>query len=320
MTVAERRFRAMGTSVHLLAQGDEAETLVAQGEARVHWYERRWSRFVEGSELRRINASAGRPVIVPADTFDLVEAAVVRWHESDGLFDPTVLDALERLGYDCTFADIRGGTLAGAEPSPGCAGIYLDRRMRAVTLPPGVRLDLGGIAKGFTADALVAWLMGAGARGALANVGGDLRVAGQPAGDDAWVISVADPRGGRPLLSLALAAGAVATSSRVHRAWHTADGDRVHHLVEPSSGRPADSDVIAATVVAMTATDAEVFAKVAVLEGSERAAQRLRCAGVTGLLVTTSGTKRLGGLASFIDGHERFAQRLTLEPLWPATT
>jgi FAD:protein FMN transferase len=312
MTVADRWFPAMGTSVHLLVEGNDAHELVARGEAHVHWYERRWSRFVDGSELRCINESRGRPVLVPADTFQLVDEAVNYWHETGGLFDPTVLDALERLGYDRTFDDIRGGSLAGAKPSAGCAGIHLDRRLKAITLPPGVRLDLGGIAKGHTADIVVSWLISVGARGALVNVGGDLRVAGKPPDDDAWVISVADPHGGPPLATLVLAAGAVATSSRLRRAWDTTAGDKVHHLVDPRLGRPADSDVIAATIVASTATQAEVLAKVSVLEGSQLAEQRLRAGGVTGLLVTTCGVKPLRGLTRYLDrprGHRRTSVR-----------
>src|SRR6188474_3172238 len=108
---AERRFRAMGSDVHVVVVGDPS--LLAVATFRVDELERRWSRFRPDSEISRLNAHRGEPVVVSVETFALVERSVRAWRETRGRFDPTVLGDLIRLGYDRPFeavaVDARGG-------------------------------------------------------------------------------------------------------------------------------------------------------------------------------------------------------------------
>src|SRR4051794_11186095 len=185
----------MGTHVQLMACGvgpavlHEARRTIADLEAR-------WSRFLPGSEVSRVNARAGRWTPVSPDTFRLVEAAVTAWRITSGRFDPTVLQALMASGYDRTFAEVvvagrRGAIPAPARPrrpAPGAGAIELDEQACSLRVAPGTGIDLGGIAKGHAADLIVASLMAGGASGALANLGGDIRVAGEPPVPPAWRI------------------------------------------------------------------------------------------------------------------------------------
>ena len=123
-----------------------------------------------------------------------MERAVSAWQVTRGRFDPTVLTALENAGYDRTFEAVdrdRMEPVGPARPAPGCALIELDRLVRAVRLPAGVRLDLGGIGKGYAADLVATELHRAGAAGVCVNLGGDLRVVGEPPDEaPAWVVAV----------------------------------------------------------------------------------------------------------------------------------
>jgi thiamine biosynthesis lipoprotein len=92
----------MGTTAHVVVVGNEQ--LVAHAFARLDDLERRWSRFIATSEISRMNAHAGAPVVVSADTFLLLTLAVNAWRRTHGLFDPTVLAAVQALGYDRDFA------------------------------------------------------------------------------------------------------------------------------------------------------------------------------------------------------------------------
>jgi thiamine biosynthesis lipoprotein len=142
----------MGTDVHLMAVGGQPDGL-DQARALVLALEARWSRFRPDSELCRLNASAGHPVILSDETFALVAAAVDAWLLTAGRFDPTVLGALTAAGYDRSFELVAPEAPATREPMPpvpGCAGIALHRGTGLVLLPAGVALDLGGIAKGHT--------------------------------------------------------------------------------------------------------------------------------------------------------------------------
>ena len=293
----------MGTDVHLMAVGGPPDGL-EQARALVLSLEARWSRFRPDSELCRLNASAGHPVILAEDTFALVAAAVDAWLLTAGRFDPTVLGALRAAGYDRSFELVAPEGPATGEPTPpvpGCAGIAMHRSTGLVLLPAGVTIDLGGIAKGHAADQVTATLLGVGATGAMANMGGDVRVAGTPPAGDAWLIGIEDP--GRPGLDLAvvaLADGAVATSSRVRRSWRR-DGQSFHHLIDPATAAPADTGVDAAIVVAGDAAWAEVLAKAALVAGPAEGAEMVRSFEATGLLVLEGGeVVHLPGLEEYL--------------------
>jgi thiamine biosynthesis lipoprotein len=300
--------RAMGTDVEVLAVGADAEAMAALGALAadaLEVREARWSRFRPTSELCRVNDAGGAPVVVSASTFSLVARAVSAWRDTAGYYDPTVLAALEAAGYDRDFdAMARTGD---DQPSsradvPGCGGVELDELVHAVRLPPGVTLDLGGIGKGAAADEVSAELLDAGVpgvTGVLVNLGGDLRARGEAPAPHGWVVAVDDPlESGRTGL-LALAEGAIATSTRLRRAW-TRGGRTLHHLIDPRTGVPASSGLASVTVVAGESWRAEVLAKAAFVAGADDGARLIAAAGATGLLVTDGGgVVELDGLARF---------------------
>jgi thiamine biosynthesis lipoprotein len=299
MTVVRRAFRAMGTSGVVIVVGG-APSLADLAVDLVATCEQRWSRFRDDSELAELNRSDGRPVLVEPDTFDLVSAAVRCWHLTAGRFDPTILSALVAAGYDRSFDD--ASRVAGPPaPAPGCGEIVLDADVGAITLPEGVSLDLGGIAKGHTADLVAAELIYLGAAGALVDLGGDVRVEGESPSGEGWRVAISDPFDeGADLAIVQLDAGGVATSSVRRRRWMH-EGRLLHHLIDPATGAPAASGITAVSVVAASAAWAEVTAKAALVAGRADAVTVVRAAGATGVVVGDDGT------VWRLDGMERFA-------------
>jgi thiamine biosynthesis lipoprotein len=282
----------MGTQVELLAVGAPDGALTA-ARRRLAQLEARWSRFHPDSELSTLNRAAGRPVTVSPETLTLLALAVLGWQTTGGRFDPTVLDALEAAGYDRSFDQLPAarhgadGTRPAPGPAPGLAGIRIDAQAGTVTLPPGVRLDPGGIAKGYAADLLCAQLRADGAAGVCVNIGGDLRVDGQAPQGDPWTIAVPHPHGGQAA-TLPLTEGATATSSPLRRAWHA--GSRpAHHLIDPHTGRPAQTGILQVTVVTAEAWRAEVAAKAAYLTGLPDALPLTTHLGAEALIVDQDG-------------------------------
>jgi len=257
---AEARFEAMGSWGHVIVEGGPDDAC-AQARARIDDLERRWSRFLPDSEISRMNA--GGAAVVSEETAGLVQRAHVAHQATGGRFDAMVLAALVGAGYD------------------RAVGVVVDA--------PRSGFDPGGIGKGLAADLVAAEVCDAGADGCLVNVGGDLRAVGEPPTEDGWVVTVPDARRpGEELLRAALPAGAVATSSRLERRWQAGDTE-VHHLIDPFTGEPADSDVLSATVFAGEAWEAEVLVK-AVTVGGTAAFDVLP--GIPVVAVTTSGEVR----------------------------
>jgi FAD:protein FMN transferase len=301
MQPAAARFRAMGTDVTVLTLDGDPDDGAHAADAIEH-LEAKWSRFLPTSEVCALNAAGSEPVVVSPETFALVDLAVRASEATGGLYDPTVLAAVMAAGYDRDFGDVSGagpGPAAPVAPAPGCAGIALDARLHAVTLPPGVSLDLGGIGKGYAADLVARQLVERGASGALVNLGGDLRAVGDAPEPRGWIVSVDDPLGTGATGVLALSAGAIATSTRFRRSW-SRDGKPLHHLVDPRTGVPASSGVASVTVVAGEGWRAEVLAKAAFIAGAHDGAAVVMRAGATGLVVYDDGrVQDLDGLAAF---------------------
>jgi thiamine biosynthesis lipoprotein len=258
------RFRAMGTTVTMLGPADDPafEDAARQVQDRFTAEEQRFSRFRADSELSRVNARAGTPTRVSAPFAALTRLALNGAAATGGRFDPTVHDALVAAGYDRDFDELIAGARGALHAATPC-GRWAEAEVddRTLTLPAGIHLDLGGIAKGWTADRAAEDAIAAGLPWVVVNAGGDLRIAGAA---PSLEVGVEDPEAPRQeMLRLRLGSGGVATSSIAKRTW--APG--VHHVIDPSTGRPAETELLQATVWAEDATHAEIYATDALLLG-----------------------------------------------------
>jgi thiamine biosynthesis lipoprotein len=279
---ARRAFRAMGTDCEVIVYGQGASEFAAFGAQRVELLEQCWSRFRPTSELMQLNARAGTgPVEVSEDLLTLVDIMLEAWQATGGLFDPTVIDSMNALGYDRDFAsviarDAIAVVTAQVTRAPGMGDIVIDEEAMTISLPAGVGVDPGAIGKGLAADIIVEELMNAGADGVLVNLGGDIVFAGSPGCDDPWVMAIHDERlpgdaDERVVRHLEFEAGtdhgAVATSTTLKRVW--ANGR--HHVIDPRTGDVARTDLVQATIAASTGWWAEVAATTALLLGRDKA-------------------------------------------------
>jgi FAD:protein FMN transferase len=241
------------------------------------------SRFDPASPLSVLNARPGRWVVVPDLLLHAVGAALEAAAATGGAFDPTVLNAVEAAGYGQSF-DLGPSPVGEPAPAGRWPEVRLDREMRAIWLPQGVRLDLGGIGKGLAVDGGLARLKGP--RRALVNAGGDLACRTAP-GDLPYLIDIEDPFDpNRVIATFGLHRGAAATSSVMGRRW----GQGLHHIIDPQTGRPARSNLVQATVFGPRAAMAEVLAKAAIVLGAERGLALVRRHGHHALIVCDDRT------------------------------
>ncbi|MBV9098697.1 MAG: FAD:protein FMN transferase [Frankiaceae bacterium] len=255
------------------------------------------SRFRADSELSRLNASAGSwasvsPLLARALRVALDAAA---W--TDGVVDPTVGDALVRLGYDRTFADVApvaGALRVVATPAPGWRGVELDDAGLRARVPAGTRLDLGATAKALASDLAAAAAAEATGCGVLVNLGGDIAVAGEPP-PDGWPVAIEDvtdlslpAADADPAHVVVIRDGGLATSSTRARRWRRG-GVELHHLLDPRSGLPAAGPWRTVSVVASTCVLANTASTAAVILGDD-APGWLRERGFHARLIGTGGS------------------------------
>jgi thiamine biosynthesis lipoprotein len=263
----------MGTDVELLLDaepGVESDAAMDRAEREFERLERLLSRFQPDSELSALNRLGA--IEASEDLVTVTSLALEARERTGGLFDPTVHDALVAAGYDRTFDELPAD---GPPAAPRSCGGGVDVVGRRIRLEPGFRLDLGGIAKGYAVDHAAGLLAEAGP--CLVNAGGDLVARDRP-----WPVGVQTADGG---ITLALENGAIATTGTDRRRWRRGRAD-AHHLIDPALGLPAASDYLRVTVVAATATEAEVLAKAVFLGAPVQN---------PAVLVTTGGETVLAG-------------------------
>ena len=257
MTLQRRLFEALGGDCELYAVDLPMERL-ADAEIWVHEMHDRLTRFSPTSELSRFNSSAGSWAGVSRLLESLLRECL-RAHElSGGLVNAAVLPAVLAAGYTRTFSE--GPTAVTAAVVPPALPEVLDVRSGSARLRQGASIDLGGIAKGWLADRLAADL----GPNSLVNLCGDLYARGGGETGDGWPVGM----GGKTVMLLDMGA---ATSGTRKRAW----GPDLHHLIDPRTGLPSRSDLSEASVIARSGADAEIFAKAALILGSEKAEQYL---------------------------------------------
>lgn len=297
-TTASADWRALGTSVRLVVTDpallDSCNLLLARHLAEV---DAACSRFRTDSELAALDTAAGRPVRVSPLLAEALAVALRAAEATDGAVDPTVGSAMEAIGYDRDFTLVREDdrpVRLMVRRAPGWRQVELDRERGTVTVPAGVRLDLGATAKAWAADRAATMLAAAAGCGVLVSLGGDTAVAGElPVGG--WQIRVQDVTGPvdetptqGPYATVGLHGGGLATSGTAARTWRR-DGHAFHHIVDPRTGLPVHSPWRTVSVAARSCADANTASTAALVKGAS-AESRLTRLGLPARLVAQDGT------------------------------
>jgi thiamine biosynthesis lipoprotein len=298
-------FKAMGSQMMAALDSEDEEAELALGLVP-SWFEK-WeqslSRFRSDSELSQLNRSGEKPFLASETLMSVLKLSLEIEMRSNGWVTPVVLNALETAGYTMDFNEFNHSTIQTNKEfssSPDITEIMVDEGNNLIILPKGLRLDFGGVAKGWAAQQVILKLKKFGP--ALMDAGGDIMTSSAMMDGSPWPISVADPTDpDHDLEVLQLAGIGVATSGQDYRTWNV-NGNRMHHLIDIRTGRPAKSDVLTATVLAPNVIEAEMAAKMVLLMGSDEGLNWLENqASFAGLVVKMDNMKIVSSkLSSFI--------------------
>jgi FAD:protein FMN transferase len=254
------------------------------------------SRFRPDSELSRLNGSGGAVARVSRLFAELVEAALRAARLTGGDVDPTCGQALEEIGYDRDFAVLQAAGARSPRSGPVALGVpgwrcvRLDHKRGLVQLTNGAQLDLGATAKAWAADRCASLIAARTGSGVLVSLGGDIAVAGPPPAGG-WRVRVTDDHAAGPEApgqTVTIRSGGLATSSTTVRTW-AVGGQRVHHIINPATGRPAVSCWRTVSVTAGSCVDANTASTAAIIR-SEAALAWLQEACLPSRLVRQDGT------------------------------
>ncbi len=272
----EREARAtclgMGTAITSVVYGPAAEKALAAASRETERLEKRLSRFLPGSDVDRLNRSAGRGgVRLGRDAFAVLTLALACARNTDGCFDVTV-GPLVRLWNDCAPQVPAAPELERALALTGYGSLRLRRFGRFAALAgSGRSVDLGGIGKGYAADRAIRAFRKRGATSAYVDFGGDVVTLGARPDGSPWRIGIRNPRRENGLVGVvSVTGGAVVTSGDDQRYFIAPDGRRCHHILNPVTGMPAETGLASVTVVTGDAAQADALATALFTAGMAR--------------------------------------------------
>jgi thiamine biosynthesis lipoprotein len=286
--------RTMGTYAHvvLVAADSAAAQPIARDAHRVFTrVDSLMSNWTTTSEVARLNRDAAPgPTTVHPEVAAVLDAALRMWRDSDGAFDITVEPLVRLWGFlggprRVPDADEIRATLGRV----GAEKVHFDRASRTVRFEnPTVKIDLGGIAKGYAVDVAAETLLARGVTDALVDLSGNMVALGSPPGASEWRIGIRDPRDRvTHFARLGLRQGAISTSGQYEQ-FVAADGRAYGHILDPRTGRPA-AGLISVTVVAKTALQCDAWDTPLFVLGPERARAKAKDRNDIDVVLVTPG-------------------------------
>jgi thiamine biosynthesis lipoprotein len=236
----------------------------------------------------------GSPVQVSQILWDVFQASLEAHRLTGGLVNPLILDALVLAGYEKSFNRLQTETSPYFSENnitiPSLREVITDGSAKTICLPKDAHLDFGGVAKGWAAHQSMERLKMTGPT--LVSAGGDIEISGPRPDGESWVIGVEDPfKSSSYFEYLYLDSGGVATSGKDYRSWKR-NGLSQHHIIDPETGLPSETDILTATVIAPTVMQAEAMAKAIMISGSQAGISWLDSdETLAGLLVLENGER-----------------------------
>jgi thiamine biosynthesis lipoprotein len=255
----------MGTFIEVTSPSREAAKIVFAEFERI---EKLLSKYMPESEISKLNA-AGK-LKVSLDTFYIIKKAKEFWQASDGAFDITVAPLLDLWGFtDQRYYVPTAEEIANILKLVGSDKIILNERDNVVEfMTPGMKLDLGGIAKGYALDCAVKKLKTKDLDRCLINAGGQVYALGDKFGKP-WRIGVRNPRSGGVSETLELRKMSVSTSGGYEQ-FFIQKGKRYVHILNPKTGFPAESKILSVTIMAPEGVTADALSTAVFVLGKEK--------------------------------------------------
>lgn len=285
----ERSLFAMNTYMTFTAYGEDAQAALQEAEECIQQVEGLWSVTDKDSEIYQANHSGGQPVTVSEETAEIISFALEMAQRTGGALDPTIYPVLTAWGFTTDSKQVPSQQqIAQLLEQVGYDRIQLNGS--ELTVPDGMELDLGAVGKGYTADLVTEILRRHGVTSALISLGGNIQAIGsRPDGSD-WRLGIRAPWESGNLGVLTVSDAAVVTSGGYENYFDDEQGNIYWHILDPSTGYPADSGLQSVTIVGREGRMCDALSTALFVMGAQSAEQYWReNGGFEMLLVTDSG-------------------------------
>lgn len=269
---AEESFFAMDTYMTFSAYGEGAQDALSDARDRVEQLETEWSVTDENSEIYKINHSGGETVTLSEDTAEILKFALEMAEKTDGALEPTIYPVLRAWGFTTDENRIPGeAEIQSLLENTGYEKITLNGN--EVQIPEGMELDLGAVGKGYAGDEAAEVLKEQGISCALLNLGGNVQAIGSRPDGTGWRLGIQNPFGEGYVGILSISDRAVVTSGNYERYFVGEDGKTYGHIIDPSTGYPADNSLASVSIIAEEGKIGDALSTSLFVMGQEKAEQ-----------------------------------------------
>lgn len=260
---------AMDTVMTLTAYGPNAQNALAEAENEITRLDTLFSISSENGDIYRVNQYGEGDL--SEDSLTLLSSALNYYTETGGIFDCTIEPVMEAWGF--TTQDYRVPEQAELDDllsrvDASCISLTGNH----VTLPENVRLDLGGIAKGFTSARVMKVFAENGVTSGIISLGGNVQTLGKKPDGSLWRVGVQDPVNQDDMFAVVEVADEAVITSGAYQRYFEQDGIHYHHIIDPRTGYPADNGLISVTIISPDGTLADALSTSLFIMGPEKAA------------------------------------------------
>lgn len=277
----------MNTVMSLTAYGENAPEALDSAIERINALERSLSVTLPESDISRLNSAGGKPVAVGKDALDIITRSLEISEKTGGALDITIYPVLKEWGFTTGEYSVP----ATDELTPLLDFVdYSQVRVSGneVTLPEGVQVDLGALAKGYASDCASEILRGEGVTSAILNLGGNVCAIGSKPDGKPWNVAVASPFEGEDYAGILSAEDKfVITSGKYERCFTAGDGKRYHHIIDPATGFPTENGLAAVTIVGGSGIQCDALSTALLVMGEDKARNYWRENGGFDMLLIT---------------------------------
>jgi len=262
----------MDTIITMTAYGANGQEAIDAATKEINRLNALWSIGSPNSEISQINdIGSGQ---ISTDTASLLQTAVTAYRQTDGLFDCTIYPLMELWGFTSQQYYVpEQEEITALLPLVDGSSVTV-RDNHAVTLAPGQKIDLGGIAKGYASARMMEIFQEYGVKSAIVSLGGNIQTLGKRPDRKKWRVGIQDPNGttGEYLATLEVENKAVITSGGYER--YFIENNRAYtHILDPRTGYPAETDLLSVTVVSSDGAQADALSTALYIMGKEKAVE-----------------------------------------------
>lgn len=239
---------AMDTYVTFQVYGQNSDKVLEQAENEIKRLEDIWSTTKPNSEIYAVNHSGGKSVVLSNETAELINFALEISKDTNGALDISLYPVLKEWGFTTDKYSVPDNErLTQLLKNTGFERINLNGN--EICLPKEMQIDLGAVGKGYAGDLICEKISNEGVSSALVNLGGNVQTVGTKPDGSNWKISVTSPYGDGSFATVELADEAIVTSGGYERYFVGDDGKTYHHILDPDTGKPADSGLISVSII-----------------------------------------------------------------------